>query len=76
MVFYCVLGVIGLGIVVALLRSPVFWHLFRGEGVDPSQFGSWQDHLDDLGLGVSWRNDGRDGQRESRVLSRHMRRRT
>jgi len=73
--FYGVLGVIALSLLAALLRSPVFWHLVRGEGVDPSQWGSWHDHLDDLGLGVSRRNDGREGRRESRVLSRHTRRR-
>ena len=68
-VFYGVLGVLGLGIVVALLRSPGVLALCRGEGTDPSQFGSWQDHLDDIGLGVSWRNDGSGGRRESRSSS-------
>jgi hypothetical protein len=70
---YVISGVIGLGVAWALFRSPVVRQLVRGQGVDPSQWGSWQDHLDDIGLGVSWRNDGRDGRRESRVLSRHMR---
>jgi hypothetical protein len=75
-VFYGFVGLIGLGLGWALCRSPVFWKLVRGQGVDPSQFGSWLDHLDDDGLGVSWRNDGFGGRRESKVLSRHVRRRS
>jgi hypothetical protein len=74
-VFYGVVGLIGVGLGWALCRSPVFWKLVRGQGTDPSQFGSWLDHLDDDGLGVSWRNDGFGGRRESKVLSKHLRRR-
>jgi hypothetical protein len=74
-VFYGFLGLVALGLVWALLRSPVFWKLVHGQGIDPSQWGSWLDHLDDDGLGVSWRNDGYGGRRESKVLSKHVRRR-
>jgi hypothetical protein len=73
--FYAFLGLVGLALVWGLLRSPVFWKLVRGQGIDPSQWGSWLDHLDDDGLGVSWRNDGYGGRRESKVLSKHVRRR-
>ena len=58
-----------------LLRSPVVRALLRGRGTDPGQFGSWMDHLDDIGLGPSWRSDGSGGVRETRVQSRHTRRR-
>jgi hypothetical protein len=74
--FYSFLGLVGLGLAWGLYRSPVFWKLVRGQGTDPSQWGSWLDHLDDDGLGVSWRNDGFGGRRESKVLSKHARRRS
>ena len=74
-VFYGFVGLVGLALGWGLCRSPVFWKLVRGQGTDPSQFGSWLDHLDDDGLGVSWRNDGFGGRRESKVLSKHVRRR-
>ncbi|HEY3530709.1 MAG TPA: hypothetical protein VGK78_16295 [Nocardioides sp.] len=75
MIFYAVLGVAALSLVVWLARSPVLWALLRGRGTDPSQWGTWMDHLDDIGLGVSWRNDGYGGRRETKVLSKHTRRR-
>lgn len=58
-----------------IARSPVLRAFLRGHGTDPSRFGSWQDHLDDIGLGPSWRSDGSGGVRESRLQSRHTRRR-
>jgi hypothetical protein len=75
-VFYGFLGLLGLGLAWALTRSPVFWKLVRGQGIDPSQWGSWLDHLDDDGLGVSRRNDGFGGRRESKILSKQTRRRS
>jgi hypothetical protein len=75
MIFYVVLGVAGMVVACWLLRSPVLRAFLRGRATDPSQWGSWQDHLDDIGLGVSWRSDGTGGKRESKVLSRHTRRR-
>jgi hypothetical protein len=75
MMFYAVLGVAGLALVVWLARSPVLRALLRGRGIDPSQWGTWMDHLDDIGLGVSWRNDGYGGRRETKVESKHTRRR-
>ena len=56
-------------------RSPVLRAWVRGHGTDPGQFGSWMDHLDDIGLGVSWRSDGYGGDRESKIHSKHTRRR-
>jgi hypothetical protein len=56
-------------------RSPVVRALLRGRGTDPGQWGSWVDHLYDDGLGPSWRDDGSGGERETRVRSRHTRRR-
>jgi hypothetical protein len=75
-VVYALLGLGGLLLAWGLARSPVFWKLVRGQGTDPSQWGSWLDHLDDDGLGVSWRNDGFGGRRESKILSKHVRRRS
>jgi hypothetical protein len=56
-------------------RSPVLRAMLRGRGTDPGQWGTWQDHLDDLGVGPSWRSDGSGGRRETRVYSKHTRRR-
>jgi hypothetical protein len=56
-------------------RSPVLRAMLRGHGTDPGQWGTWQDHLDDLGVGPSWRSDGSGGRRETRVYSEHTRRR-
>jgi hypothetical protein len=75
MVFYVFLGVVVVGLAVWIAQSPVTKGLRSGRGVDPGQFGTPSDHIDDIGLGVSWRSDGRGGQRESRVLSKHTRRR-
>jgi hypothetical protein len=75
-VAYGLLGLVGLALAFGLARSPVFWKLVRGQGTDPSQWGSWLDHLDDDGLGVSWRNDGFGGRLESKILSKHVRRRS
>ncbi len=75
MLFYTFLALVGAVLLECLFRSPVFRSLLRGRGTDPSQFGSWQDHLDDIGLGPSWRSDGSGGTRETKVQSRHTRRR-
>jgi hypothetical protein len=58
-----------------IVRSPVLKAMLRGHGTDPSQWGSWQDHLENDGLGPSWRYDGHGGTRETKVNSRHTRRR-
>ena len=75
LLFYVLLGLAALALAWWLVRSPVLRAMLRGRGTDPAQFGSWQDHLDDIGLGPSWRSDGSGGARESRVLSKHTRRR-
>ncbi|HEX3222461.1 MAG TPA: hypothetical protein VHR35_07830 [Nocardioides sp.] len=75
MVFYTFLGLVAAVLAVCLVRSPVFRSMLRGHTTDPSQFGTWQDHLDDIGLGPSWRSDGSGGVRESKVESKHTRRR-
>jgi hypothetical protein len=74
MVFYGFLGLLALAIVWWFAQSPVTRALLRGRGTDPTQFGTAADHIDDLGLGVSWRSDGRGGMRESKILSKHTRR--
>jgi hypothetical protein len=73
--FYLLAALVALAPAWWLVHSPVLRALLRGRGIDPAQFGSWQDHLDDLGLGPSWRTDGSGGIRESRVQSKHTRRR-
>jgi hypothetical protein len=76
MYFYGFLGIVGLAFAAWIARSPVLRAILRGRAVDPAQFGSWQDHLDDIGLGPSWRSDGSGGVRESKIQSKHTRRRT
>ena len=56
-------------------RSPILRAMLRGRSTDPGQWGSWVDHLYDDGLGPSWRDAGRGGDRETRVRSAHTRRR-
>ena len=56
-------------------RSPILRSMLRGRGTDPGRWGSWVDHLYDDGLGPSWRDVGRGGERETRVRSAHTRRR-
>ncbi len=75
MVFYAFLGLVALAIAWCFAQSPVTRALLRGHGTDPGQFGTAADHIDDLGLGVSWRSDGTGGMRESKILSKHTRRR-
>jgi hypothetical protein len=75
MVFYSCLGSVATILAICLVRSPVLRAMLRGQGTDPSKFGSWQDHLDDIGLGPSWRSDGYGGVRETKVESLHTRRR-
>lgn len=74
MVTYALVTVVGLPLAWWVGRSPVLRAMIRGRGTDPGQFGSWQDHLDDIGLGVSWRSDGYGGERESKIHSKHTRR--
>ena len=50
-VFYVLLGLAAVALAWWLVRSPVLRALLRGHATDPAQFGSWQDHLDDIGLG-------------------------
>jgi hypothetical protein len=71
---YALFTVVGLPLAWWAARSPIVRALMHGRGTDPGQFGSWQDHLDDIGLGVSWRSDGYGGQRESKIHSKHTRR--
>jgi hypothetical protein len=72
---YVLTALVALAVAIWILRSPVFRALVRGRGTDPSQWGSWQEHLEDDGLGPSWRSDGYGGRRESKLYSRHTRRR-
>jgi hypothetical protein len=73
MILYILLGLVALGVVVAVVRSPTFRALMRGRGVDPGQWGSQLDHLYDRGFGASWNDDGR-GTRNSHINSPHTRR--
>jgi hypothetical protein len=75
MLFYTFLAFVAVVVGSWIVRSPVFKALLRGRGTDPSQWGTWQDHLEDDGLGPSWRSDGSGGIRETKVHSKHTRRR-
>jgi hypothetical protein len=75
MFVYAFFGLMASALAWWLLRSPVLRAFIRGHGTDPAQFGSWQDHLDDIGLGPSWRSDGYGGTRETKIQSKHTRRR-
>ena len=75
MIVYAFLAVAALGLGLWIGRSPVLRAMIRGRGTDPGQFGSWQDHLDDIGTGVSWRSAGYGGRRETQIYSKHTRRR-
>jgi hypothetical protein len=72
--FYAVVSLATLALAIWILRSPVLRQMLRGQGVDPGQWGTWQDHLEDIGVGPSWRSDGTGGQRETRVYSKYTRR--
>jgi hypothetical protein len=74
MVFYCVLMTGAGAFVWWIVQSPVTKLLIGRRGVDPGQFGTASDHIEDIGLGPSWRSDGRGGLRESQVISKHTRR--
>ena len=69
MVVYALLVLAGLALGGWLGRSPILRQMLRGQGVDPGQWGSWQDHLEDMGVGPSWRSDGSGGRRETRLYS-------
>jgi len=75
MFFYAFLAVLALAVATWAVRSPVVRAMWRGHSTDPAQWGSWQDHLEDNGLGPSWRSDGSGGKRETKVYSKHTRRR-
>jgi hypothetical protein len=75
MVVYVILAIGALAFLCWLGRSPILRAMLRGHSTDPGQFGSWQDHLDDIGLGASWRSDGSGGRRETQIMSKHTRRR-
>ena len=75
MLFSVFLGLVGLALACWLIRSPVLRQMLRGQGVDPGQWGTWQDHLEDIGVGPSWRSDGSGGRRETRLYSTYTRRR-
>jgi hypothetical protein len=74
MIFYGLLTLAGLGLGGWLVRSPVLRQMLRGQGVDPGQWGTWQDHLEDNGVGPSWRSDGSGGRRETKLYSKYTRR--
>jgi hypothetical protein len=71
MVFYALATAFVLTLMWCALRSPVLRALLRGRGADPSRFGSWKDHLEDIGLGPSYWSDGSGGVRETRIRSKH-----
>jgi hypothetical protein len=71
MVFDAFAAAVVLTVAWCALRSPVLRALLRGRGVDPGRFGSWKDHLEDIGLGPSYWSDGSGGDRETRIRSKH-----
>jgi hypothetical protein len=75
MIFYGLVALAVLVLAIWLARSPITRQMIRGQGVDPGQWGSWQDHLEDMGVGPSWRSDGSGGRRETKLYSRYTRRR-
>ena len=75
MVVYVLLALGGLALAAWLIRSPILRQMLRGQGVDPGQWGTWQDHLEDMGVGPSWRTDGSGGRRETKLYSKYTRRR-
>jgi hypothetical protein len=75
LVVYGFLGLLALSLAWGVARSPVTRQILRGQGIDPGQWGSWQDHLEDMGVGPSWRSDGSGGRRETRLYSKYTRRR-
>jgi hypothetical protein len=74
MIFYGLFILVGLALAVWLVRSPITKQMLRGQGVDPGQWGTWQDHLEDMGVGPSWRSDGSGGRRETKLYSKYTRR--
>ena len=74
MIVYAVLALAVLTLVCWLARSPVLRQMRRGQGIDPGQWGTWQDHLEDMGVGPSWRSDGSGGRRETKLYSKYTRR--
>jgi hypothetical protein len=74
MIFYIFLGLVVLGALWLFLRSPTVKQLMRGRGSDPAQFGTYRDHLADLGSEPGWNDDGHGGFRGSRRDSPQSRR--
>ena len=74
MIFYIFLGLVVLGAVWLIVRSPTFKQLMHGRGADPAQFGSRLDHLDDRGSDPGWNDDGHGGRWDSKRDSPQSRR--
>ena len=79
MFYYALLAVfvgaaLAVGVLLWVVMSPVVRAMARGHAIDPAQWGRWQEHLEDDGLGPSWRSDGSGGKRETKVYSKHTRR--
>ena len=75
-IFYAVLAVIAMALGVWFMRSAMFKQLRRGHGSDPSQLGSRLDHHANQGTsGQRIGDDGSGGTRQSRIQSKHTRRR-
>jgi hypothetical protein len=66
MIFYSFLGLVLLGVVTLVVKSPTFKALVRGRGTDPGKFGRHLDHLYDRGSGTGWNDDGSGGRRGSK----------
>ncbi len=75
MIFYGFVVMVVLAVGTWLFRSPVTKQFLRGRGTDPGQFGSRLDHLEDLGSGTGWNDDGAGGKRDSHRDSKQATRR-
>jgi hypothetical protein len=76
MVFYGAVVIAAGGFVWWIVQSPVTKGLLGGRGVDPGQFGTATERIEDMGLGPSWRSDGSGGKRESQIIAKHTRRKS
>jgi hypothetical protein len=70
MIVYGVLALLALAFGRWLFRSPVLKQLLHGRGTDPAQYGNRWDHLQELGSGTGWNDDGSAGKRASRRVSK------
>lgn len=76
MIFYSFLGIMLVVFGAWFMRSAMFKQLRRGHGSDPGQWGNRLDHLADQGTGgQAIGDDASGGTRESRIQSKHTRRR-